>query len=254
MKSLIRLPLALCLMLAASLTLAESQIDKLMQLSGINHQLEAIPSSLDAGLNQASGGEGMQEVSAIMHEHFAPEKLKKSTRKSLDKNLSGGDVKKVLEWLESPLGRKITNMEVAASSGDPKKMQAAMPELMNDEKRVALVKKLDDAVLATESSVSMSMGMQKAMLAGVISKSPQGMDQLDQMVESMRPQIEAQYDKYIIPSMVYTYRSLSHKELERYIDFAKTGAGQRYHKAVFSAMSEAVNKASEAVGRSLSES
>ena len=233
-------------------------VTKLMEISGINQQIEQMPEHINASLTQTDGlpEETRKQLSQAMTESFATDKLKKTIHDYLLANLSETDLNTTLAWLESPLGQKITRLEIENSDTEATQaMQQKLPELLNDTKRFSLMRDLDEATNASQATIAMVLNIQKAMLLGMMAAAPddERMNEadIDQLIASIRPQIESQYELLVIASMAYSYRSLSDAEIHQYIDFARSNAGQRYHQQVIKAMSKAMNEASHAAGSRL---
>ncbi|HEY9033805.1 MAG TPA: DUF2059 domain-containing protein [Pseudomonadales bacterium] len=240
--------------------LAASPVSQLMALSGLNDQIDSIPAGIQAGIAQSGDMEDpdMQALSDTMMTIFSAERLKQQTAQYLATTLDKADIEQVLDWLNSPLGRRITRLEVDSSAPESMAdMQAMLPVLMQDSQRLALMADLDRATMASEATVSMMLSIQKAMLSGMMSNAPadEQMSEadIDQLLANLRPQIEAQYREFVTASMLYTYRVLEEDDIRRYIAFADSAAGRHYHSAAIGAISQAMSEASQALGKLLAE-
>ena len=81
------------------------------------------------------------------------------------------------------------------------------------------------------------------MLPGILA-SGQAQSLLNSQRDRLREQIEGDLDN----TLLYIYRELSDAELEQYLDFARSAAGQAYYQAALQAVREGL-----AVGRELTE-
>ena len=249
----------LSLAVVANTATASDSIEQLMELSGMNHDLESIPEQITTSVKQSgSAGQDAQtaSVNTIMVESFDPVVMKSIVKAHLKQELSSADIKAALKWLHSPLGKKITALENAASDvQDLADIQKKMPELLENNDRFALIRKLDDAIKVSESTVNTLVIMQGAMLRGMMASAPADKrwndDRIKEYLAGIEPQIKAEYELLTIASLAYTYRNLPDNEVRAYIDFANTPAGQHYHSSAIAAMNEALTAASEKMGQRL---
>lgn len=248
--------IALLWLFAAQLAYADN-LDVLMERSGINGQIGQISEHIDAGLQQGGDSlpaDALQTLGDIMRQQFAADKLKQSIRAQLQQNLSDKDIRAVLAWLETPLGKKITAQEIAASSVQAHQdVQDTIDKLLSDSDRFALIRQLDAATGASQATLAMTLNMQKAMMYGMMSAAPGSVSeqQVQQMIQAIEPQLRSQMELMVVASMTYTYRELSDDEINQYIAFASSQAGKNYHQAFTEALSAAMAEAGDAVGREI---
>ncbi len=229
--------------------------------SGLEKQIEQMPMIIMAGFDQAVVRDDRMkampprvigEIRAPIETLFAADKIKKTILAECREKLSVDDLKKIMEWLDSPLGRKFTQLEVIAST--PEKYveiqqfagtlqkSPRLPEQLN------IIRRLDAAVKATETGVEVAVNTQMGVAIAMVETLPKEQqptyDDLFAAIEKSRPQFESVIRAQTIVSLLYTYRNVPHEELDRYIAFASSPTGTGYHDAVISGMKKALLKGS----------
>jgi len=244
---------------------SDQLVQTLMQKSGMKKQIEQMPQLLQAELDQQQAEakgipqEEFNRFSGIARSAFNPKMIHAAVQTYIKLNLSENDMKEVLEWLDSPLGTKITKMEENASTAEAyKEMQAIGAKLMNENKdsaRMNKIIKLDKATGATQSTVNTVMNIQLAMMTAMSAameadKRPSFEDVQD-LVKNIQPQIQAAMSQVVQMQFLYTYRELTDNEIDRYTQFAESKSGQRYHNVSIMAINEALVHAARNIGSRL---
>jgi hypothetical protein len=88
---------------------------------------------------------------------------------------------------------------------------------------------------------------------GIAMTSPQGdpsaLKFIRDKLEADRPKMAAAMQQHAIGVFAYTYQSLDDAELGRYVAFAESEVGRRYHAATIKAVDKAMLQASLELGR-----
>lgn len=241
---------------ASKAKLVESMVHK----SGLVEQIKQFPALIEMGLTQARQGnsslpvEVFEKMKSLVHECFKPETLSASIQSHHVETLAEGDIRYVLDWLDSPLGKQITQLEIDSSSPESmEKMMSMMDQLTKDESRLALIKKLDQSIKASEQGFAIMKNMTFAMMTSMLSMIPDNAtissDQIMNMVNRNMEQQEDQVKQNVINSMLFTYRDLSGDELEKYIAFAESESGKRYHTSGLEGLDKTLRNAGETFGK-----
>lgn len=148
----------------------------------------------------------------------------------------------VLNWLNSPEGREITQVEILAQQIDPLAMQqyimAFTPEALG-RRKMAL---FSDLVAASEMNEMMFKMMEKfmpAMMKGVVEiDKALGQNRISDPVEfertfrkqitMMRDQLGPMLEMQMVATFSYMFRDASDPSLEAYSQFLASEAGQHY--------------------------
>ena len=236
----------------------------LMQKSGLSRQIEQIPVMMQADIikaNQESGDKmsqsEMDNLRSLVSEAFNAKVLIDTVQRHIHSNLSERDIRVVLAWIGSALGSKITKLEEEASTSqvyeEEKKSGDKLPE---NSGRAVLLAKLDKAVRATDVGVSISINLQVAFILAITAEMPAeqrpSTEEILREVNKDREQLRQNIRQETLAGFLYTYRSLRDAEIERYVEFAESESGKRYHTAAAEGLNTALMQAGLALGRKVS--
>ncbi len=248
---------------SAAVKATPQMIQELMVKSGIARQVEQLPTMMVYGFDQALRQSAQPLPADVVNNlkqaataSYRAEPILVEVRQNIDRKLSKYDVEAVLRWLSSPLGEKITALEVAATTPSAyEAMEAAKSELLKDAARVAKMQRLDRAIRATESDVDLQLNTQIAIassLAAAFSPGdPTVLDDISRAAQADRKELEAEQKEKTLVSLLYTYRTLKDEEIDRYIDFAISDVGSRFQDAVMEGLSSGIVNASRELGQAL---
>ncbi len=267
MRALIVSMFGLCLLASVQTVFAsESErselLHELMERTGLNAQIHQFPEVIEAGVEAAISGSGgdaesAAKIAAIVKHEIEPGKVIDEVGAQLSETMTEADIHALLAWLDSPLGRKIADLESgipavaddsAAGSG------GATPEVSPH--RQELYSRLDDAIRATEATVEMTLNAQVAVASAVLSASNDSPSPsvawIRERIEAQRFQVRGHITHQVHASFVQTYKALSVTELESYIRQANSPSGRRYTAAVIEALNETLTASFERVGARMS--
>lgn len=239
----------------------------LMEKCGINEQIDNVPEKTQAEVrdcfrrNEALLGkmsdQVIDDINAIIGVTFNPAVIRAILADYIESRLSPEDMKAVLTWLDSPLGRKLTHIEEMASTPEAyTHMIATLPSLTmtaDYEERLELVHEIDRSVKATELILDRMLNMQVITLTALASAFPAMSLPSEQTIranfEKNRNSVSQAVSREIALSILYTYRDISKDDIKDYIRFMKTDYGRRYHQVI----QDGTNKAYVHCGRKFSE-
>jgi Uncharacterized protein conserved in bacteria (DUF2059) len=240
-------------------------VGALMRASGLVRQIEQIPLLVQAGLAQeqekshALAPQAFDFVKDTANASFDEKAIKARVAAHVGSALSDEEMRKVLAWLESPLGRRITKMEEDASTPEAVAEVQSVGRVMADKykgtSRVAKMSRLDRATMASERSLDLLLDIQVAMLTAM-SGAAAGQDEpsyeeIRQAVNETRGKIRGAVTQGVAVQFLYSYRSLTEAELDRYIRFAESSVGRRYHRVTYEAVHDAVLQSVRTMGKRL---
>jgi hypothetical protein len=234
-------------------------VQTLIVKSGMSKQMAQFPQMVQASLVQANqqfqnlSEEKLALVSSLLAEVFAATVMIESARDVMQANMSDKDILAVLTWLDSPFGTRLTKLEEDATSVSAyQEMQAMADQLMGDAGRVALIKRLDSAARATESGIATTLDSQSAMVLALTATMPMeqrpSVEDTTRMVNQGKEQVLPYVEQQVILSFLYTYRTLTNAEVERYIVFFQSELGKKYNDVVIQGQHDAVVKGLKAMG------
>ena len=234
-----------------------SQVQELFVRSGMQKQLEQLPSLVQTMFNRSvqedeKGRKLPRALSAAMSaavpEAFAPKRLQRTMLAELTGKLTAQDVKEVLKWLDSPIGQKCTRLEEASSTAeaqaDMQQYAAGLQASPPTAERLKVLREFDSAVKATDGAVDTAIATQVALALAIIATFPPErqtpLDVVSREMEKTRPALEAKVRSQVLISHLYTYRSLTEDELRLYTQFAQSPAGAKYHLVSIAAFKKAI--------------
>lgn len=237
-------------------------IDRVLQLSGAKKQLEEIPDYFDAQSVQYQTKmkpEVYTKVRQIMEDAFRSETLYQAVVNYFKDNFDRQKLITVLDWLEFPLTKKMSQLEVESSSVEAiqemKKFAAGLQNNPPTQERLALVQELDKVVGASDTAVGAMLAMYQTLIKTMNPFFPPEEQlkegQLEEQLNKAKMQLQSVSKDNTLISFLYTYRSVSDDELRRYIDFYKTDTGSWFTKMANEALIKAVEKCSEDMGNKM---
>jgi hypothetical protein len=232
----------------------------LMQKSGLSKQIEQIPATMQADIvraslesdNPLSQGE-IDDLSRKTAEAFNASILKDTVETYILGNLSEKDIRMVLAWVDSPLGEKISRLEEEASTPAAyQKIQKMAAQKIKKTKRSELLSKLDDAIKATDAGVNIAVNMQVAFLLAVTAEMPAdqrlSVEDILSEVNKDRTQLRQTIERETMAGFLYAYQSLTDSEIKKYILFAESEPGKKYHAVSAKGLNTALMQAGLALG------
>jgi hypothetical protein len=250
----------------------ERRTSELLVMSGLHKQLEQIETMMKLGIDEAQskavaqglktamGSTDLARVKAAVSTAFGADVLREACREAFTERLSAAEEEQVLAWLSTGLGRHVTTLEEREdyTSGDEvAKRDAAAKRLVSSlpASRVALLERLARASLAGEAAATMIINTTVGTTYGVAAATPPldttMVDALRKRMEAQRLQMAAYLHQLAVQQYAYTYRSLLNDELERYVAFAESPYGRRYHEATIHALGHAFARGSMQLGLEL---
>jgi hypothetical protein len=172
--------------------------------------------------------------------------------------LSAKDEEEVLVWLSSTLGARITKIE--EESGEPEAMTKAEREIPGHfasvpAARIEKFERFGKVIHAGESTVTALINTTTAIVYGAALATPPYDAApaiiLRERMESQRAQMVATFTQQAVEQFAYIYRGLSDEELGRYLAFAESPAGRRYHDATVKVLEDVLTHAALDMGREL---
>jgi len=228
-------------------------LDDLLERSGLRPQLESLSAGIRVQFLRGRGGLSGQDritVDRIVSERFDAAVLYARIRIEFERNLDPSKLARALAWYDSPLGKRITGLELAALVSNGPDAVADIEKSLPSPRRLLFVERLDTGGGASETTVDVTMAIVRSLtrafqpaLPAVARLSPGQLD--DQFARARNLTLEKIRDACLV-NMLVAYRSLSDQELEQYVRFVESEAGQWYVSLMNGALLTAVDVAAEA--------
>lgn len=240
----------------ASESAEDAKTRELLRASGLEEQINRIPNHVLAGLSEERVNLP-GKVYDILHDAviyaYDAEQITNSICTKVSANMDRGQIAGVMKWLQSNLGQKITKLEEAASTPEGlQEMQVFAGQLQDGnylQHRFNLMDQLDNATGATRMTVDIVLltayGVATALDTLLSEELKSGPAQLREQLEMQRQGIIEAHQQMTKIGFLYTYRTLTDTEIERYVKFAESELGRQYHTVVGSAVMAALFEATE---------
>lgn len=231
--------------------------DELLSLSGLKRQTQGMATHVRTNLVQSLGqlAPGDQAaVERVTSKGFHHETLYALIKEEFSRRIDEARIKDVLAWYRSPLGRRLTELEVAFSGGDREheltEFAARLRVAKPDPRRVALVQRLDGASGATEMSVELIVAVAQAIMrvADPLVAADRRLKpgQLESHARQIRLQTQEPLRQTNTLVLLHLYRDVDDQDIARYIQFYESEAGSwlspAVRKAVITAVAGAVER------------
>ena len=239
---------------AASTPEVAGKVNKLIDAAGIAHSVRQIQPGIVSAFDEPQ--EGLPEnvrraLREAASEAFRPDPIIEKVRARLGTALTVRHLDDALVWLESPIGRRITDLENAtAEPAASARIEAYARELEKrppTKSRSELVAKLMVATGSSEFGAVMVESMVLASALGINAAHPvqqqEPIERLRQRVKATIPPLRKQSDEILTLSMLYTYRSLSDQDLNSYLKFLNSASGSAYTKGALAGLREGMLEA-----------
>lgn len=243
-------------------TAEEAKVDSLLDALGMPQMIEimreeGLAYGQTLAVDMLPGGptdEWALAVSAI----YDTEMMYEEVRGAFGEAVEGDDIDAMLAFFTTEQGEKIINLEVSARRAlldeaveDASKENAAIA-MMDDTPRYRMVAEYvavndlieSNVVGALNSSYAFYMGLIDggAMPAGVTAETAL------QDVWAQEPEVRSETTEWVYSFLMMAYQPLSDDELQAYIEFSKTEAGQDMTSALFFAFAGMFDDISRGLG------
>src|SRR5690554_2886330 len=234
-------PLLITGLIIAGPAMAAPSAQQVLAASPVDDIVERYPAMMSEGIR-----EGLKRspqlppmvadtIGYVVSNSFRAADIEQQIVKNLERDLSGKQLEAVEGWYKTPVARKISAVEIAAS--DPaawQQMQAKAAELGKKYKgtdRARMFERFDRAARATESAVDTTIAVQLGLATAMAAFSPDSAnyDELKRKIENQRNAIRGVVEQQVYDSYLHTYEKISMQEMGLYIDFLESGPRSEEH-------------------------
>lgn len=215
---------------------------KVAESSGMALMIESIPEQIQAQHVQrkivSKNPEVEELVTRILVESFRVTEAKKALYDSLARNASIEELKAIVLWLDSPLGKRISLAEINAAQptaqADFMKYMAEMQANPPPQSRIALFQHLEKSSNQTESMLKVVELIMRGIFSSLNEALPDNKktpaELFEKEISDMRTQARQLVWQQVILMNHFTYRELTDAQIKRYADFLESDAGRKYVK------------------------
>lgn len=238
------------------------EMQEIFRSSGLEAQLggvdQVVAASLGPNLSGVPPQQAMVVRNAVLAEFSGPV-LQRQVEHRLGKRHDPVHAPATLRWLRSPLGRHVTQLEIAASTPDSVQQLDAyamgLRQTPPSAQRVVLAQAFDRATGWTEFAVEISLASARAAMTAMSAVRPGEPHlqpaQVEAAIESQRERMHKELEQASLVSALFVYRSLSDEDFLTYIQWANTDAGRWYHGVVRETLLEVLTEVAGRMGRTV---
>lgn len=253
-------PLLIVALFMAGSVCAAPSARQVLAASPIDDIVAQYPAMMSQGIRDGLKRSGQvppmisDTVGHLVSSSFNAASIKQQIEKDLEKGLTDKQLEAVASWYNTPVAKKISAAEIAASSPEAwQDIQAQAPKLnkkYKGTKRAQMFDRFDRASRATESAVDTTVAVQLGLATTMAAFSPDSVnyDQLRKRIESQRGALRGVVGQQVYDSYLYTYEKISDQELALYVDFLESKAGLAFSRVVTSSIQKAITDPIESVG------
>ena len=257
-------PLLITALLITGNAQAAPDARQVLEVSPVDDIVARYPAMMSQGIREGLKQNGQlppmmaNTIGNIVSSGFNSVDIEQQIIKDLQAKLTDSQLQAVHDWYETPVARKISSAEIAASepSAWPKIQSSAM-ELNSRYKgtrKAEMFDRFDRAARATESAVdttiAVQLGLATAMAA--FSSDSANYEQLRQRIESQRSMLRGVVGQQVYDSYLYTYQNIGGQEMDLYLEFLESSAGSAFSKVVTNSIQQAITEPVESKGKQMS--
>ena len=257
-------PLLITALLVTGTAQAAPDARQVLEVSPVDDIVARYPAMMSQGIREGLKQNGQlppmmaNTIGNIVSSGFNSVDIEQQIINDLQAKLTDSQLQAVHDWYETPVARKISSAEIAASepSAWPKIQSSAM-ELNSRYKgtrKAEMFDRFDRAARATESAVdttiAVQLGLATAMAA--FSSDSANYEQLRQRIESQRSMLRGEVGQQVYDSYLYTYQNIGGQEMDLYLEFLESSAGSAFSKVVTNSIQQAITEPVESIGKQMS--
>jgi hypothetical protein len=231
-------------------------LDALFRESGLEACVGFSPEAVEALIEAEREGmeaEAFGLFAGAMRAGLDRDAMRADARAGLARVLDADSAAAALEWLRTPLGRRMVAMEVAAAEADEEEaadyVAATDFSTPQGERRFTLAVDFLETIGSAGLFVNLTMEMLEAMLrALMLASGEDDEDALFEVLDALQAQLSENARALALVSTLHAYREASLDDLEAYLAFLRTDLGQWYVYATSEAASEAFSEVGARIG------
>ncbi|MBW0147046.1 DUF2059 domain-containing protein [Marinobacter arenosus] len=256
-------PLLVAGLFAAGPVFAAPSPEQVLAASPVDDIVAQYPAMMSQGIRDGLKRGGQvppmvaETIGHVVSSSFRAADIEQQIVKDLEANLTDQQLEAVRDWYETPVARKISAAEIAASNPAAwNDIRAKAPELNKQYQgtdRARMFDRFDRAARATESAVDTTIAVQLGLATAMAAFSSDSMhyDQLKQQIESQRSTIRGVVGQQVYDSYLYTYQKIGAQEMGMYMDFLESGPGAAFSRVVTNSIQRAITEPIESVGKQM---
>ncbi|MFZ2657151.1 MAG: hypothetical protein WAX69_19610 [Victivallales bacterium] len=237
-------------------------IDELLVVSGLQPMVESTAELVSAGMKKYSSrltDAASEKYDKTVDNSYEKGKIFSVFRKSFTEKIKKQDIPDIVEWLSSPLGKKITDIERKTLTPEVASgFEDFIPKSLSlNENRKNLVREFLKETSAEEMSVKIACEPLRTMMKSLQNSLPEDMKTgkrkfMDDM-DVLEKEALLHYRSFLPVSVAFTYQDLTDEEFSQMLDFHGTSAGRNFNSAVLESLVDSLNSAGRECGKGMAE-
>lgn len=222
------------------------KLNNLFRLGGLGDILAEAESvvAMAGNIDQDALAPGQDKFArSIMRRAYSRGKFYRVLRRPFVENYKPQHIHSAAQWYRSALGKKIRRLEEAASNPDNKlAIESFAKQLMKSppsEGRISLVERIERSTYMTEAGKSLFLGYVKLMHP--FNKNIDA-KRLRKVLRVLRENITEPMREVVLRNLLFSYRNLKDKDLEKYAEFLDSKAGQWFNQTTLKGIRNGIKK------------
>lgn len=244
----------------------DNLIDEFYVKSGFEAQVKNLPESFKLTLGEHSYyidksqgvlKEYFENVNGLLYKSFDSTVLGSAIKEDLRRDLSVDQINHMLNFLNTPTGKKTTELEVRASSTEGitafnnylAAASAGTIPLQRQAQLAKLEKLLHTLDYTTEMNINIQLAVTSALAFTISTDRMLEFEEIVKGLNELKPAMKQDLEPLVDHFLYFTYKDLSDKELTELITFYESDTSQHLIKAISDAYLKAVTTASYSFSR-----
>lgn len=254
----------MCLHGLVAAQVSAARAEALLHKSGVWAQLADVAVQVKEAMSESTMVESLtpddaERLDQLVDEAFAPEHLRQTFLQTLAQRITPAQAADALKWYDSPSGRRIADLEAAASA-DFDDFNQVMTEgnralAKASSRRQGLLAQTVQASRAAEGMVTLQINSTIAVMQGLANVLPTEATppaaELRKLLEARRPQMLASSTGMLLSMFALTYETVSDKALQQYVTFLSSKSGVALSLAMMEALDQSLSNAARLLGSAI---
>lgn len=239
----------------ASEAIAQEQptIQSINTINGFHDALVAIEDAFQNDFDEYPGPKPEKLMDAweiAVEGAFDADKMTAAVNAQIDGRLTDPELSELYQYFSSPLGMKVSALEIANTKLSHTPERAAEGERVfaglatDDPERLALYNRMIDGLAAVDFAEAVTLNVAYGMMAGLFgaAETPVTDEELLSLVKAATAGLRQTVEKTLRAETALGYRELSNAELKRYVEFLETPASAHYYDTSLHALDTVMSK------------
>jgi hypothetical protein len=252
--------------MAASVSFSDDTdalIDKAIKLSGITGQMETVGKTILSAVPSDAfpDWKARSEADSYIRKNASKDTLVETIISSVRDNLDKDYLQKVIQFYDSPLGRKIGRLqENSLDSGLLRNIREGRKTAVTlDEDRLKVIKRIIDSEDVSQTNDILVKSLVRGLLEGSAEEtdSPEASEAIKSKLKAVEKNLAAEHHRMndmALAAYALTFRSLTEKELLELAQYNESDAARWFRNATLKGLDQAVFSVSRALGSALTAS